>query len=151
MCIRQELSAPVMYSAPVERWSWSLSRPMQTEVAASSTENMPPKPQHSSTPLGLHHLNVLHQRQQVLELGVIRHDKLAGCGQMEQALPVATVVQTHLVRKAGIEFVDADNIVQKLAHFIDAAAQAGMLFLVKAGKDNGPSRKPRNWPKAPTT
>jgi len=48
MCIRHELSAPVMYSAPVERWSRTLSRPMQVETAFSSTENIPPKPQHSS-------------------------------------------------------------------------------------------------------
>lgn len=48
MCIRQEESAPVMYSAPVAVWRATFARPMATETAFSSTENMPPNPQHSS-------------------------------------------------------------------------------------------------------
>ena len=47
-CIRHEASAPVMYSAPVAMWRRTLSRPIATDTAFSSTENMPPKPQHSS-------------------------------------------------------------------------------------------------------
>src|SRR3712207_5454994 len=48
MCIRHELSAPVIYSAPVPIWSFTLSRAMQTDTACSSTANIPPNPQHSS-------------------------------------------------------------------------------------------------------
>ena len=48
MCIRHDESAPVMYSAPVSMCRRTLARPMATETAFSSTENIPPKPQHSS-------------------------------------------------------------------------------------------------------
>ncbi len=42
------MSAETMNSAPACRWSRTLSWPMRTETAASDTEKVPPKPQHSS-------------------------------------------------------------------------------------------------------
>ena len=44
----QEPSADTTCVAPEAAWSATLSCPIFTEVAGSSTEKVPPKPQHSS-------------------------------------------------------------------------------------------------------
>ena len=48
MCIRHELSAAAQYSARVSRMQRSLSLSIAIDVSAFLTENVPPKPQHSS-------------------------------------------------------------------------------------------------------
>src|SRR6202023_4098602 len=47
-CMRQELSAPGITSAPARSWSATRSRPMAQETASSLTAKVPPNPQHSS-------------------------------------------------------------------------------------------------------
>jgi hypothetical protein len=47
-CIKQLISEPVMYSALCRMWSATRSLPIFTDTASSLTQNVPPKPQHSS-------------------------------------------------------------------------------------------------------
>ena len=49
ICIRHDISAPVIICALEFRWSLILSFPIATETASSATLNVPPKPQHSSS------------------------------------------------------------------------------------------------------
>ena len=73
MCIRHDESGPVMYSAPVAMWRSILSSPMRFDTSGSSTENIPPKPQHSSLRSGITDGDAVNELEEVDNLVELRH------------------------------------------------------------------------------
>ena len=75
MCIRQEESAPVMYSAPVDMWSRTLSADLVGAHACGYGRLL--YGEHASEaaalidPGRLHDLDAIHEGKQVPELGIM--------------------------------------------------------------------------------
>src|SRR3954452_10021439 len=51
-CITHDVPGETMYAAPASRWSATLSWPIFADTGSSNTDNVPPRPQHSSTSSG---------------------------------------------------------------------------------------------------
>ena len=147
MCIRQELSAPTMYSAPVAIWSFTLSRPMQTDTACSSTANIPRS--RSTRQYGsVQRLRYLPQDLANHATYCNKDIQLARSGIKQFAHAVTTVVYADLMRKACRQFRRFYHIVNKITEVINLSPHFGKRALLSSKyRDDSLSQKPHNWPR----
>jgi hypothetical protein len=122
-CIRHDMSGETMYSAPAARWSATLSWPILADTGSSSTENVPPKPQHSSTRSGCTisiPFTAPSRRAGLLNAGSLISDALASRSRRSVAQPMC---RPTLCGKLGPgKLADAEHVVQELDELARVAA-----------------------------
>ena len=103
-CIRHDMSAAVSTSVPACSWSWMRSLPIMQDTASSFTANVPAEAAAFIGALQFGERDALHRLQQSADFVDRLPRQLARGSQPQFPQPVATLVQTHLVRKSARDF-----------------------------------------------